>query len=198
MEAKKLIIMHKIKFKKIYLIGLLQLIFEISFFIWGIYFKSNSNIISSNFLEVLTKVQTTNDLQNFIWCFTNNLVVLFIIFWLSYWTFGIIGTLWCANSSFMLGSIIKLSIGIGSWISVIFILLELSASIIMILFSTYFRFEKSKFKKFCKKNYINMNDEICKTVKKKREKNILIILSLIATILLIAAILETFALSLIK
>ena len=116
--------MNKIKFKKVYLISLLQLIFQITFFVWGIYFESNSDVIPSNFLEILTKVQTTNALQNFIWCFTNNVAVLFIVFWLSYWTFGIIGTLWCANSSFMLAAMIKLSLGIGSWISVCFMLLE--------------------------------------------------------------------------
>ena len=113
--------MNKVKFKKNYLIGLAQLIVQIACFVGGIYFSSNSNVISSNFLEMLTKVQTTNSLQNFFWCSTNNLAVLFIVFWLSYWTFGIIGTFWCANFSFMLGLMVKLSPIIGSWISVCFI-----------------------------------------------------------------------------
>lgn len=195
---RKIKIMNQIKFKKIYLIGLLQLIIQIAFFVWGICFKSNSNVIPTNFLEILTKVQTTNSFQNFIWCFTNNLTVLFIAFWVSYWTFGIIGTVWCANSSFMLGAMIKLSLSVNSWIAVCFMLLELIAVMIAALSSAYFRFEKSKFKKFFEKNYIDIDDERRKTAKRKREKNILIILALIFNVSLVAAILEAVALSLIK
>lgn len=190
--------MNKIKFKKVYLIALFQLFIQIAFFIWGICFKSNSNVIPTNFLEMLSKVQTTSSLQNFIWCFTNNLTVLFIVFWINYWTFGIIGTMWCANSSFILGAMIKLSLSIGSWVAVCFMLIELIASIIVILTGTYFRFEKHKFKRFCKRNYIDVDNAVRKTTKKKREKNILITLAMVASILLIAAVLEMASLNSIK
>ena len=180
--------MNKNKFKKIYWISLAQIIIQIACFIWGIYFVSNSDIMPTNFLEMLTKIQTTNNWQNFIWCLTNNLSVLFIVFWLSYWTFGVAGTLWCANSAFMLGAMIKLSVTINSWISVSFMLLELTASIIVMVSSTYFMFDKNS-----KKNYIYEYEY--EMEKKKREKNILFFLLITAGILLVAAILETIALS---
>ncbi len=183
--------MNKFKFKKTYIISLVQLIIQFACFIWGICFTSNSNVVSTNFLEILTKIQVTNSWQNFIWCFTNNLSVVFIVFWLSYWSFGVLGTLWCANSAFMLGAMIKFSIMTNSWISVCFILLELTASIIAMLSSTYFIFNR-----ISKKNYLHGFEY--ETEKKKREKNILLSLLIIASIFLIAAILETVALNLIK
>jgi len=190
--------MKKIKLKKIYIISVFQILLQIAFLVWGIHFKSNSNIVDTNFLSLLTKIQTTGSLQNFIWCLTNNITVLFVIFWLSYWTFGIIGILWCVNSSFMLGAIIEISLIERSWISIWFVLLEFLASMIIVLSSTYFRFEKFRFKKDCKKNHIDVDDEKYKLGNKKREKNILIIFAVVTAILLIAATLETIALSLIK
>ncbi len=184
------------KIKKVYLINLTQFILQVIFFIWGMHFRSDSNDISANILGMLTKIQTTSNFQNFFWCFTNNLSVLFIVFWLSYWTFGIIGTLWCTNSSFALGAMIKFSFIVHSWISLCFILLELMASIFTVVSSTYFRIEKFKFKNFCKKNQININDEKYKTTERKQEKNMLITVITVAFVLLIAAILETIALSL--
>jgi hypothetical protein len=61
--------MNKFKFKKIYLMNLLQLVTQVAFFVWGIYFESDSNVIPANFLGTLTKVQTTSNLQNFGWWF---------------------------------------------------------------------------------------------------------------------------------
>lgn len=170
--------MKKCNFKKIYIVGLIQLIFQVVFFVLGFNFKPNSDNISSNFLEVLTKVQTTNSFQNFIWCFTNNLAVLFIVFWLSYWSWGILGTLWCANSSVIMGKLIKLSLMINSWISICFILIELIASWAVMVSSTYFRIDK------CLKSEL-------------REKYILRVMGIITIILILAALLETLALNLI-
>lgn len=185
------------KIKKVYLINLTQFVLQVIFFIWGVCFRSDSSDIPANILGMLSKIQTTSNFQNFVWCFTNNFSVLFIVFWLSYWTFGIIGTLWCANSSFALGAMIKFSFVLHSWISLCFILLELIASIFTVMASTYFRIEKFKFKNFCEKNQININDEKCKIIERKQEKNMLITVVTVVFVLLIAAILETIALSVI-
>lgn len=184
------------KVKKVYLINLAQLILQVVFFIWGMYFKSDSQNISASTLGMLTKIQTTSNFQNFFWCFTNNFSVLFIVFWLSYWTFGIIGTLWCANSSFVLGAMVKFSFVIRSWISPCFMLLELIASMFIVIASTYFRIEKFKFKNFCEENQINIDSKRLKIAKRKQEKNMLITMVTVAFILLIAATLETVALNL--
>lgn len=178
----------KIKFNKFYIIIFIQLLIQIIFLILGINFKSNynSNIIPSNILGMITKIQTTNNMKNFIWCFSNNLTVLFINFWLNYWTYGILGTIWCANSAFLFGYMIKISLMIKSWTSVIFVILEIFASSIMLFSSTYFRFKKS----FSK---LTIDDK--KYEKKRDEKNILSYMIIICIILLIAASLETFVLS---
>lgn len=41
-----------------------QLILQITFLIFGICFKSDSNVLDTNFLSLLTKVQSTNTLQS--------------------------------------------------------------------------------------------------------------------------------------
>lgn len=66
----------------------------------------------------------------------------------------------------------------NSWISVFFSVLELLASMIIILSSTYFRSEKFE--------------------KKVRHRYILIFLLVVAAILLVAAVLETIALNMIN
>ncbi|MDR1364744.1 MAG: hypothetical protein LBJ32_03845 [Oscillospiraceae bacterium] len=76
-------------------------------------------------------------------------------------------------------------------------MLELIASVIVTLSSTYFRFEKTKFEKNCEKNFIEIKNEKYVIEKKEQEKNILLILAIVTIILLIAAILEAIALSLI-
>lgn len=192
--------MRKVKLEEVcIIICLFQILLQIVFLIWGVNFESNSNVINTNFLNLLTKVQTNSPLQNFAWCFSNNLIVMFIIFWINYWTFGILGTLWCANSSFMLGSLIKYSLVINSWLSICFILLELIDSLIIISTSTYFRFERFKFKKFCKENNnvsnVNIEDEKRNAFKEKTRKNILVTFAIVACVLLIAAMLETVVLS---
>ena len=174
----KNITMSRINIKTIHIICLLQSILQITFLIFGICFKSDSNVLDAGFLSLLTKVQSTSTLGNFFWCFTNNVAVLYTIFWFNYWSFGIIGTVWCAGSSFMLGAVIEFALIYNSWISVFFIVLELLASMIIILSSTYFRFEKLE--------------------RKVRERYILIVLFVVTVILLVAAVLETIALSIIK
>ena len=185
--------MIKIKWNKLYSINIAQIILFISFFLWGFNFKSESNVISTNILGMLTKVQTTNTMQNFLWCFSHNLTIMFIVFWISYWTFGVVGTIWCVNNAFMLGGLIKLSLTSvnNPWLSVTFMILELLAAIILALTSTYFVLFKNR-----KKNYIYENEY--EIEKKNRQKNVLITLGIIAIILLIAAIIETIVLSLIK
>ena len=172
------------KTNKIKLILVLQLIVQIVCSILGLSLKLSSDIVPSTFLTVMTKVQTAGNLQNFLRCFTNNLSVLFIIFWLNYWTVGIIGTLWCANSVFVLSSVIKTSLLLNSWIAPCFLILELIASVTTVTMSTYFGI--SKIYKLDKESEGN-----------KREKSILSAMALIAIITLVAAILETVALSLI-
>ncbi|MDR2074526.1 MAG: hypothetical protein LBP36_04140 [Oscillospiraceae bacterium] len=158
--------------RKIKIISMSQLAVVTVFFVWGILFRAESNgVLPSNVLGMLTKVQTTSDWQNFLWCFSNNLAVLFIIFWLNYWTYGILGGLWCANSAFTLGALIKFSIISKLWLSVIFMLLELSSSVFMMISSTFLKF---------KKDY----------------KKTLISFLIIAIILFVAAILETIVLKL--
>lgn len=168
----------KIKIKVIHVICLLQLLLQITFLIFGICFKSDSNVLNTSFLSLLTKVQSTNTLGRFFWCFTNNISVLYMIFWINYWSFGILGTIWCVGSSFMLGAVIEFALICNSWISVFFSVLELLASMIIILSSTYFRFEKFE--------------------KKVRHRYILIFLLVVAAILLVAAVLETIALNMIS
>ena len=192
--------MNKNKFKKIYFISLFQLLIQIGVFVWGLCFQSNANenVMSANFLDIITKVQTTNPIQNFLFCFINNLVLSFILFWVNYWTFGTIGTIWSVNNCFILGSMVQLAFIVNSWLIVCFVSIEFIAIIITTILSAYFRFEKFKIKKFFKKARIKVDDEIYKDTKTKQEKKILISLALIALVLLIAAILETIALSLIK
>jgi hypothetical protein len=160
--------------KKIKIIIISQLIIVGAFFIWGILFRAESNnVLPSNILGMLTKVQTMSDWQNFLWCFSNNLAILFIIFWLNYLTYGVLGGLWCANSAFTLGALIKFSIISKLWLSVIFMLLELSSSVFMMISSTFLKF---------KKDY----------------KKTLISFLIIAIILFVAAVLEMIVLKLYK
>lgn len=183
------------KNKNVYSLLLVQLILQIISLILGFNFKSNSNSISSIMLGMITKVQGTNSFQNFIWAFTQNLTIMFLVFWVSYFSFGIIGTLWCINNSFMLGSLAKVYFDIihsDVWLSILFMALELIAAIAVTFSSTYFRFEKYNFKKAFK-NHINF-DEFYMMEKKKREKNILYVFATVAAIILAAAILETIVL----
>lgn len=182
--------------KKIKYVLIAQLVFQIVCLILGFNFKSDTNVVSSSILGMITKVQCTNNLQNFIWVFTHNLAMMFIIFWISYFTFGIIGTFWCINNSFMIGTLTKsyfAIMGNSAWLSFLFMALELIAAILVTLSSTYFKLEKYNFKKTFK-NKVDF-DEIYKIEKKKHEKNILYVFAVVAIVLLTAAILETIVLS---
>lgn len=183
----------KIKNAKInVIISFLQLIILIIFFIWGINFKTESRVLDSNFFGVLSKIQISSNWQNFFWCLTNNISVLFIVFWLNYLTFGIIGTLWNLNNVFILAKIIKISLLLNSWLGVIFISLEIFSSLYSLLLSTHFRLEKYKLRKSYKEHHIN--EITYKNYDKHLKRNILINLSIIGGLLLIAAILETITL----
>lgn len=183
--------MIKMRQNKKYFINLVQLLIIIVFFIIGINFKAEGSTISSTILSMLTKVQTSTPLQNFIWLLTHNLTVMFLVFWLSYFSFGVIGTLWCISDSFMIGMLAKSYVAIinNSWLSILFMVLELIAAILVTLSSTYFKLERHNFKKAFR-NKIDF-DEIYKIEKKKHEKNILYVFAAVAIVLLIAAIIET-------
>ena len=167
--------MNKIKIKVIHIICFFQLILQITFLIFGICFKSDSNVLDTNFLSLLTKVQSTNTLQSF---FGALQIILQFYMRFSGLIIGVIGSVWCIGSCFMLGAVIEFAVIYNSWISIFFIILELLASMIIILSSTYFRFEKFE--------------------KKDRQRYTLTVLFIVAVILLIAVVLETNALSLIR
>ncbi len=169
--------MNKLKFRKIYILIIIQIIIEVACLIWGCNFSAETNTISENFLEIITKVQTTNIWQNFIWCLGNNVSVMFIVFWLNYWTWGIFGTFWSINSSFCLGILVKLCLSMNLYIAVCFIILEWMASIISVMSTTYFRF---------------IRREIDKQV---WQIKILKSMGIIAGLLTIAAVLEAIALN---
>ncbi len=184
------------KIKAVHYLLIAQLVLQVVCLIWGFNFKSDSSVVSSSILGMITKVQCTNNLQNFVWAFTHNLAMMFIIFWLSYFTFGIIGTFWCINNSFMIGALAKAYFGIMSssaWLSILFMVLELIAAILVTLSSTYFKLERHNFKKAFR-NKIDF-DEIYRIEKKKHEKSILYVFAAVAIVLLIAAIIETIVLS---
>lgn len=184
--------MSRLKLDKTKIVGMAQILIIITFFIIGFTFKSDNNAVSSTMLGMLTKVQSTNNLQNFAWLFTHNLTLMFVVFWISYFSFGSIGTLWCINNSFMIGALAKIYLTIfdNAWLSILFMALELVAGIIVMTSSTYFRLEKRKLKKAFEKKSNEYIEQ-----KKKQDKKILYVFALIATLLLIAAILETLVLS---
>ena len=172
-----------------------QVVLQIIFLICGFNFKSDSNEVSSTILGMVSKVQSTTDLQNFVWLFTHNLTIMFVIFWVSYFSFGVIGTLWCINNAFMIGALAKIYlIAIDNvWLSISFMSLEFITASVVMVSSTIFRVEKFKLKKTFK-NSLSGFDENYISRKKKLEKNILYVFGVIATTLLIAATLETIVL----
>lgn len=184
--------MDNMKLNKTHLINLVQILIIIVFFIIGFNFKPDGNTISSTVLSMLTKVQTTDSLQNFIWLFTHNLMINFVIFWISYFSFGVIGTLWCISNTFMLGLLTKLYLTIidNVWLALLFMSLEFIAAIITMVSSTSFRIEKFKLKKTFKYSLSGF-DENYTSKKKKLERNILYVFGMVAVILFVAAILET-------
>ena len=179
------------KVKRIYYFSAAQAALQIMFLFWGFNFKSDSSEISSTILGMVSKVQSTNDIQNFIWLFTQNIVVMFVLFWVSYFSFGVIGTIWCINNTFMLGALAKVYLLVVdyAWLALVFMALELISTTIVMISSTKFRYERSKAKKI-----FAGNDEMYKKTKKQQEKSILVVFAVIAGLLLIAAVLETIVL----
>lgn len=185
--------MDKVKFKRYYLIIFSQLVLQILFFILGINFNSPESNIHTSFLEILTKVQINNVWQDFIWCLTNNIAVVFIVFWLNYWTWGIVGTLWGINNSFILGAVFRFCFILNSWLSVCFVMLEFIALVYSSLGGSYFRFKKDGFKKSL--NLFHITDEKYSAIKTRQEKNIVINFLAIFIILFVAAVLESIVLN---
>lgn len=180
------------KVKRIYYFSAAQVVLQIMFLIWGFNFKSDSSEISSTILGMISKVQSTNDIQNFVWLFTHNLTIMFIVFWVSYLSFGIIGTLWSINNAFMLGALAKVYLMFidNAWLALLFMSLEFIAATLVMVSSTKFRIEKSKLKdKF--KYSLSGFDENYISIKKKLERNILHVFGIVVIILFVAAIFET-------
>lgn len=169
-----------------------QVVLQIIFLIWGFNFKSDSNEVSSTILGMVSKVQSTNDIQNFVWLFTHNLTIMFVVFWVSYLSFGIIGTLWSINNAFMIGALAKVYLIFvdNVWLALLFMSLEFIAATLVMVSSTNSRIEKSKLKKTFK-NSLNGFDENYISRKKKLERNILHVFGMVVIILFVAAILET-------
>lgn len=184
--------MSKIKLHKTNIVNLAQILVIAIFFIIGFNFKSEAAALPSTALEMLTKVQSTDDFQNFIWLFTHNITLMFVVFWISYFSFGAVGTVWCIGNAFMAGVLANLYLTIikNPWLSILFIALELAAEIIITISSTYFRIEKFKFKKAYKDNLSEYEIR-----KKKQEKNILLTFATVAVLLFVAALFETIVLS---
>lgn len=178
----------------IYCLVLIQAVIQLCFFIIGMNFRSESSMMSSVLLGILTKVQVTNDFQNFIWAFSNNISILFIIFWISYWTFGVMGCICCINLSFVLGTIMQLAIAMNSLSAISFVAFEFLATLIITLTSFKFRIDKFDFTKMCEKESIVPEDISCKVWKQKHHKKIIMTFLCISIILLVAAVLETYVL----
>lgn len=184
------------KVKRIYYLSAAQVVLQIIFLIWGFHFKSDSSEVSSTILGMVSKVQSTNDIQNFVWLFTHNLTIMFVVFWVSYFSFGIIGTLWTINNAFMIGALAKVYLIFvdDAWLALLFMSLEFIAATLVMVSSTSFRIEKSKLKKAFKYSLSGF-DENYISRKKKLERNILYVFGMVAVILFVAAILETIVLS---
>lgn len=184
------------KVKRIYYFSTVQVVLQIMFLILGFNFKSDSSEISSTILGMVSKVQTTNDIQNFIWLFTHNLTIMFVVFWVSYLSFGVIGTLWSINNAFMIGALAKVYLTFVNnvWLTLLFMSLEFIAAAVVMVSSTNYRIEKSKLKKAYKKNPYGSEEEFI-SGKKKLEKLMLYVFGIVAGILLVAAVLETIVLS---
>lgn len=165
--------MKKITNRTLWIVAICSLI-QIVCFLLGFFYKTSETVMPTTFLEMIPKVQA-NSMQNFLWCFANNLAILFLAFWVNYWSWGILGTVWCASSSFIIGAVIKFSLVLKLWAVPVFACLELSAIIIVVLSSVYYRFEKE-------------------LEKEKRHKGITTVYAIVVVLLIIAAIIETFVL----
>lgn len=181
--------MKKIKVNKICLVNLIQVLVIFISFIVGFNFKisPNANTMPSTVLAMLTKVLTTNDIQNFFWLFAHNLTIMFAVFWVSYFSFGVVGTLWCVSNVFVAGILTKVYLTIINplWLIILITILELGAAIITMISSTNLGFEKFKFKKTFK---LCGSDK--DSIKRSHEKNVLIVFAIIALLLFTSAVLE--------
>lgn len=169
------------KLSKTHKLLICQVILQILFVILGCSISIKSNVVSTPMLAMLTKLQCSSWIQNFLHCFLNNIVVMFIMFWISYWTCGIVGTLWGLNTSFMIGTIAKVIVLFTNLpikiLSITFLTMELISSVSIVCSSTYFRLSKK-----------NMEKPV-------REKGIMSVMSLVGLVLLVAGIIEATAIS---
>lgn len=155
-----------------------QIALFVTCFILGcFYFSPKSDRINVQFISMLTKLQSTNFFGNVCWLFSHNFSIMFIIYLISYLTFGVIGTLWCAVNSFMIGALLKIYVTmihnnvVDLIIGCSFMAIEFACSVAIAYFSTYFRIEDHKSKKIDKVKSI-------------------IVIDTVAVLLLISAILE--------
>ena len=170
--------------KRAYFWVSVQFTLQLACFIWGFFYSSNAVSIQPHFLSTMSRIQNTGNLQNFIWCFSNNLCILFVSFWANYFTYGIVGTILCFNSVFLLGSISKFVISVSWYRYLSFILMEFLNILIIAISSTYFTYQKN-----CKKNYLYNNEY--ELEKKARERGVLRVFLVVAIITITAATIET-------
>lgn len=120
-------------------------IIHILCFLVGIFSNANQET------EVISKIHL-NLTHNFIWCLTIDLIIFLVAFWVNYWTWGIVGTLLCIVSTYALGTIVKLSIDLNSWLVFIAACLESLVMLFVVLLSVYYKFENDfKKKQLCER-----------------------------------------------
>ena len=159
--------------KRLKITILLQAILSISLFLCGALIATKSNVISSQFLGIVSRSHASNLWQHFFWITGNNFSVFFIIFWLNYFTYGIGGTLLALNSFRVLGAVSRYAIAINSYFSLAFIVIE----VITLLF-------------------VNTNSTLLGKSKDKR--NVILTLFIITICVIIGGILETLAIKTIR
>ena len=127
---------------------IIYLIFYIAFlstFLFGaLNNQSETNIIDLKFIKLSAKAQCNNWLSNFVFLLTNNIAIEFVLFWLNFWTYGIIGTIFLLSSSFAMGLVSKLLIELDLFYGISFVLLELVVSAFVFTKSLDFRLLKTK------------------------------------------------------
>ena len=179
--------MLKNKLKKEHFLVILQLTLQVACFVWGFTYKSDVVTLQPSFLSTMSRIQTTKSLQNFLWCFSNNICILYVTFWLNYFTYGVVGTIVAFNSVFALGAISRVALALSWFHYLSFVLIEFLNALIIAASSTYFAYMRNR-----KTNYLHDND--FEIEKKARQKSILKILCFVAILATIAALIETIVL----
>lgn len=127
------------------IIYLILYIAFLSAFLFGILNnKYETDTVDLNILRLSAKAQCNNWINNFIFLLSNNIAVEFVLFWINFWTYGTIGTIFLLSSSFAMGLVSKLLIELGLFYGISFVLLELIVSAFVFTKSLEFRISKTK------------------------------------------------------